>query len=202
MSSRRVATVGWLHTCSASLLPALNRRWLPWGCLAACRAEEVAEDAARLGYSVGQGDRGEAAVYWCVVCVRACDRMCVDRLVIASAAQQQPNAACHAEPLLLLPRPACLTTLLLCGCSPALDDMLTPEELSTWVLQHLKQAAEEQLGEAVTGAVGGRPWPGPPALAAEACCRCLPPPLERLLAPARSSSSPSCAAHMPRQLNS
>lgn len=64
------------------------------------KAEEVAEDAARLGYSVGQGDRGEAAVY-----------------------------------------------------CPALDDMLTPEELSTWVLQHLKQAAEEQLGEAVTGAV-------------------------------------------------
>jgi hypothetical protein len=34
-----------------------------------------------------------------------------------------------------------------------LDDMLTPEELSGWVLQHLKQLAEEQLGEAVTGAV-------------------------------------------------
>ncbi|KAI3428105.1 hypothetical protein D9Q98_006488 [Chlorella vulgaris] len=63
-------------------------------------AEEVERDASRLGFSVGQGDRGEAAVY-----------------------------------------------------SPVLDDMLTPEELSGWVLQHLKQLAEEQLGEAVTGAV-------------------------------------------------
>jgi hypothetical protein len=27
------------------------------------RAEEVAEEAARLGYAVGQGDRGEALVY-------------------------------------------------------------------------------------------------------------------------------------------
>lgn len=31
--------------------------------------------------------------------------------------------------------------------------MLAPEELSAWVLAHLKRWAEAQLGEAVTGAV-------------------------------------------------
>lgn len=29
----------------------------------ACRAADVAEEAARLGYCVGEGDRGEAMVY-------------------------------------------------------------------------------------------------------------------------------------------
>jgi hypothetical protein len=33
--------------------------------------------------------------------------------------------------------------------------MLAPEELSSWLLQHLRRQAEEQLGEEVTGAVGG-----------------------------------------------
>ena len=41
-------------------------------------------------------------------------------------------------------------------CSPAMDDLLSPEELSTWVLQHLKQEAEGALGEPVTGAVRSR----------------------------------------------
>ena len=41
------------------------------------------------------------------------------------------------------------------ACSPTLDDMLAPEELSSWLLQHLRRQAEQQLGEAVTGAVGG-----------------------------------------------
>lgn len=38
-------------------------------------------------------------------------------------------------------------------CSPALDDMLSPEELSSFVLAHLKRQAEAALGESVTGAV-------------------------------------------------
>ena len=33
--------------------------------------------------------------------------------------------------------------------------MLAPEELSAWVLQHLRRRAEEQLGEEVAGAVRG-----------------------------------------------
>lgn len=64
------------------------------------RAADVAEEAARLGYCVGEGDRGEAMVY-----------------------------------------------------SPALDEALSPEDLSCYVLQHLRQLAEQELGEPVTGAV-------------------------------------------------
>ncbi|KAL4447327.1 hypothetical protein ABPG77_007360 [Micractinium sp. CCAP 211/92] len=64
------------------------------------RAVDVAEEAARLGYSVGEGDRGEAMVY-----------------------------------------------------SPALDETLSPVDLSCYVLQHLRQMAEQELGEPVTGAV-------------------------------------------------
>lgn len=59
------------------------------------------EEAGRLLYAVGEGDRGEAAIY-----------------------------------------------------CPNLDDMLSPEELSGWVLQHLLGFAQRQLQEAVTGAVG------------------------------------------------
>lgn len=64
------------------------------------RAADVAEEAARLGFCVGEGDRGEALAY-----------------------------------------------------SPALDEALSPEELSCYVLQHLRQLAEQELGEPVTGAV-------------------------------------------------
>ncbi|KAL4443559.1 hypothetical protein ABPG75_011296 [Micractinium tetrahymenae] len=64
------------------------------------RAADVAEEAARLGYCVGEGDRGEAMVY-----------------------------------------------------SPALDETLSPQDLSCYVLDHLRQLAEQQLGEPVTGAV-------------------------------------------------
>ncbi|PRW56798.1 molecular chaperone [Chlorella sorokiniana] len=64
------------------------------------KLEDVADEAARLTYAVGQGDRGEALVY-----------------------------------------------------SPTLDDMLSPEELSSFVLAHLKRQVEDVLGEPVTGAV-------------------------------------------------
>ena len=37
--------------------------------------------------------------------------------------------------------------------SPAADDLLTPEELSGWVLRHLAQRAERHTRAAVTGAV-------------------------------------------------
>ena len=38
---------------------------------------------------------------------------------------------------------------------PHLDDMISPEELSSWLLQHLVRQAEQQLQERVDGAVGG-----------------------------------------------
>jgi hypothetical protein len=66
------------------------------------RLHEVLEDAGRLLYQVGEGDRGEAAIY-----------------------------------------------------APALDDLVSPEELSSWLLRHLIAQAEQQLQEAVTGAVSG-----------------------------------------------
>lgn len=37
---------------------------------------------------------------------------------------------------------------------PNLDDLLTPEELSSWVIAHLIKAAEQQIQEKVTGVVG------------------------------------------------
>lgn len=57
-------------------------------------------EAARMLYSVAEGDRGEALVY-----------------------------------------------------SNMIDDVLSPVELSAWLLQHLVQQAERELGEPVTGAV-------------------------------------------------
>ena len=57
-------------------------------------------------------------------------------------------ACCPPAPI---PAPSCI----LWRRSPALDDMLAPEELSAWVLQHLRRRAEEQLGEEVAGAVRG-----------------------------------------------
>lgn len=36
---------------------------------------------------------------------------------------------------------------------PNLDDMVSPEELSSWVLAHLMKQAEAALQESVTGAV-------------------------------------------------
>lgn len=122
-----------------------------------CRLEDVSEEAARLTYAVGEGDRGEALVY-------------------RQAASGQYGLLA-AEPLGLHPCPGsgwraakgshasrpCRSSITAVtwlrkpssyvACSPALDDMLAPEELSSFVLARLKQQAEAALGEPVTGAV-------------------------------------------------